>query len=202
MDLFKSTWNFVCRNREHLDCEIFSATRTFLTNKCFLFSINCSLIQGLSSSSIIEGNLKIIMNDFSEEEVIKEMKGFVYYGNTLFQDEDNFELPGGVWLTPTSKSDSIHPKPKYRREHRGINLEKNCHICDLCGKEFVGSKSLWMHKSQVHQGKNHQCTVCLKSFNTSLILKSHIKQIHEGHKFSCIKCQKVTCINLNFDDQI
>ena len=189
MDQIRSIWKFVCKNREHLDCELISATKTFLTNKCFLFSINSSLLQGLSSSGGTEGNLKIIMSEFSEQEIIDQLYGFVFHGD---QDKDELKWPNGIEQTKTSKQHSV--KQKYIREPSKSNLERNCHICDLCGKEFAASKQLWMHQFQVHRGSNHQCTVCLKNYKTSLILQSHVREVHEGQKFCCIKCQKVECI--------
>ena len=193
MDQIMSIWKFVCKNREYLDCELISASKTFLTNKCFLFSINNSLLQGLSrSGDPLEGNLKIIMFEFSEQEIIDQLHGFVYHGD---QDKDELKKPKGIRLTNTSKQHSV--KQKYIREPIKPNLEKNCHICDLCGKDFAASKQLWMHQFQVHRGSNHQCPVCLKNYKTSLILKSHVREVHEGHKFCCTKCQKVECIKFD-----
>ena len=112
MEHFERTWNFVCENREYLDCELVSAKGTFLTNKCFLFSIKSSLFLGLSCSINTEGNLKIIMNEFSEEEVRREMKGFVIFNNAHSRDEDDLKLPEVIGRTTTNKA-SIHPKTKY-----------------------------------------------------------------------------------------
>jgi len=85
-----------------------------------------------------------------------------------------------------------------------LNRHKQIHICmqtgrrlclpyecDLCGKEFLASFDLTMHRKSVHAGeKPYKCEVCQKSFSEKVYLRKH-KSLHAGEKpHKCDVCQK------------
>ena len=80
------------------------------------------------------------------------------------------------------------------------------YLCETCGKDFVRSTSLRIHKEHVHLGEIRNCTIfkkraprkeralcnyCGKSFNQTCHLKEHISSKHtEFRSFKCDKCDK------------
>ena len=80
------------------------------------------------------------------------------------------------------------------------------YLCETCGKDFVRSSSLRIHKEHVHLGEIRDCMIfkkraprkeralcsyCGKSFNQTSILKEHISTRHSGvRSFKCDKCDK------------
>ena len=99
----------------------------------------------------------------------------------------------------------------YKNAFERINHEDDEHaiekyLCETCGKDFVRSTSLKIHKENVHLGQirksvlfkkkaprkeNVLCNYCGKAFNRTGNLKEHISTSHSGvRSFKCDKCDK------------
>ena len=99
----------------------------------------------------------------------------------------------------------------YKNAFEKINHEDDEHaiekyLCETCGKDFVRSTSLKIHKENVHLGQiqksvlfkkkaprkeNVLCNHCGKSFSRTSSLKEHISARHSGARsFKCEKCDK------------
>ena len=83
-----------------------------------------------------------------------------------------------------------------------IQIDKNNHNCEMCGKSFTVKNSLLNHISAVHKGlKEHKCHLCNKAYGYKNILKAHIKNVHEQSdqpkkRYKCEKCD-ITLATLN-----
>ena len=99
----------------------------------------------------------------------------------------------------------------YKNSFEKINHEDDEHaiekyLCETCGKDFIRSSSLKIHKENVHLGQiqksvlfkkkaprkeNVLCNHCGKSFSRTSSLKEHISTRHSRIKsFKCDKCDK------------
>ena len=77
-------------------------------------------------------------------------------------------------------------------QKRPAATPKKRFICNECGKSFVQSFYIKIHKRTVHSGeKSYSCDKCEKSFGTSSNLGSHTILIHsEVRPFPCNQCEK------------
>ena len=93
---------------------------------------------------------------------------------------------------------------KINHEDEEHAIEK--YLCDTCGKDFVRSSSLKIHKQHVHLGlvrecklfkkvsqkkENVLCSYCGKAFSRAYSLKQHIACMHsESKPYTCDICGK------------
>lgn len=64
----------------------------------------------------------------------------------------------------------------------------NC-ICDICGKSFLNSKRLKVHK-RTHDYGNYPCKECGKVLKTKLSKANHMETAHSKRIFKCQICCK------------
>ena len=62
--------------------------------------------------------------------------------------------------------------------------------CDDCGKCYVSSKKLNLHKNTMHGPKSFECENCSKSFAAQSDLNYHMKRSHGVKDEKCPKCKK------------
>ena len=93
-----------------------------------------------------------------------------------------------------------------RNNHEDDEHAIEKYLCETCGKDFVRSSSLKIHKENVHLGQIQKCVLfkkkaprkenvlcnhCGKSFTRTSILKEHMLTKHSRIKsFKCDKCDK------------
>ncbi|CAH2987567.1 unnamed protein product [Chilo suppressalis] len=64
----------------------------------------------------------------------------------------------------------------------------NC-ICDVCGKSFLNTKRLKVHK-RTHEAGNFECTVCGKVLKTKISRSNHMENAHSKRQMKCQICYK------------
>ena len=63
--------------------------------------------------------------------------------------------------------------------------------CNLCGRKFMSSSSLWRHKRENHSTKKiPQCKVCGKKFAYESNLRTHELSHTDVKPFKCNVCEK------------
>ena len=187
-----SIWQYVLRTETFLDCKIFHESGMVLTNKFFL-SYNKQIWNIVKSFDCLE-TCDLIMPEHSEEEIKKELNGFIKLPkvtdfleetslvcthnevNRSFTTEKEFSIELlNDCQEKKSRSQKKKKTPKIIDNSHSFQ-EKGEHIkmqCEICGKSFSHSKQLRMHKYQVHvEGKNlHECLLCKMNFKTKSILR-------------------------------
>ena len=192
-----------------MNCVIFSRKGEHLfTNTCFL-TLQKEFVNMTTLDVYLEDNFtSVIMNDHSEDEIKDYFNGFVVTEHQLSLISEPFESgkesrdfepepleltrEGSIQAKPgetISLSQDLEPLRK-----RSIQAKpggKKSFLCQYCGKEFVNSTKLKVHKFDVHSNnKDYNCSICGKVLKTKTTLYHH-KFIHSEPRFSCIRCSRV-----------
>ncbi|CAG5057418.1 unnamed protein product [Parnassius apollo] len=64
----------------------------------------------------------------------------------------------------------------------------NC-ICDVCGKSFLNSKRLKVHK-RTHESGSYPCNECGKVLKTKTSKANHVESVHSKRTIKCQICMK------------
>ena len=200
MTIIQEMWHFaVNQGKQFMDCLILSNRGTPLfTNICFL-----QLQKGFLNMNLDEKEnfITVIMNDYSEVDIKDLFNGFVVTEHQLSLNEEFIESGTIEEFKETiSQTTEIEPGPVELKEitretvqvKRGV---KKSFLCHFCGKEFLNSIKLKVHKYQVHSNNEEafKCSICYKVMKTKSILYKHMF-IHSEPRFSCIHCSRVWII--------
>ena len=88
--------------------------------------------------------------------------------------------------------DTAHRPSLLRPEHPEAK-----HPCEVCGRKFTKSGSMYKHMRTVHgvgDVKTFQCDVCSKVFKQKCDLKKHLSTVHglgDVKTFQCHVCSNV-----------
>lgn len=193
MTIIQEVWHFaVSQDKQFMDCVIASNKGEHLfTNTCFL-----KLQMEFLNMNFDEKDncVTVIMKDYSVDEIIKLFNGYVItdvidsesgrnqVSENTIRNENNDMEPELVELKERRSNATVQGK-------RGTKKSSLCHVC---GKEFLTSIKLAVHKFQVHSmnEESYKCSICFKVMKTKSILYKHMF-IHSDPRFSCIICSRV-----------
>lgn len=93
-------------------------------------------------------------------------------------------------ITPGEELNQIQADINIKKEEGdGTKDKPKNNICELCGKNFVLSRSLKLHILSIHtEDKPHICKICGKGFPKGYKLRAHIKK-HRTDPYECCICQ-------------
>ncbi len=196
MTIIQEMWHFaVSQGKQFMDCVIFSEKgEQLFTNSCFL-----KLQKGFVNMNFDKEDnfITVIMNDHSEVEIQKLLNGFVATEYQLTSNSYAYENESKELKDTSSKSaqsqDMVPGLVEIKEiTKKGAKTGTKSFFCHFCGKEFLNSVKLKVHKYQVHKPNNEafKCTICCKIMKTKSILYKHMF-IHSDPRFSCNHCSRV-----------
>lgn len=181
-------WSFIRRfGFQFLDCEITTTSGKLLTNKCFL------VISDLIWKSIdhkIDGQCKIFMPSFNDNEIKKELRGFVVprehaldpYQASCGQENQTLRISSSILqsqkkgpvlidqIVERCEANQIPP-----RQLKGPVLNQ---IVKSCESNQISPKTVQVEK-------NFQCEHCGKVFSSSKQCRQHRYQVHKPANNHC-----------------
>ena len=176
VNVINQAWNYVCENREkYLDCVIITNSSKAFTNKCFV-AISKLLKDIPAVTTDNEEQLTLFMPEHSYREVYRDLGGFIL--NKKFESSRSMDLHTQAQIETyqdeTSDWDQANTVAdvKHRNYKRLNQPQPKVYQCDKCGKIFKESRSLRMHRHQVHGENSYACNICSKVFKTGSILGS------------------------------
>ena len=169
-------WNYVCENGDkYLDCVIITKSSKVFTNKCFI-AISKLLKDIPAVTTENEEQLTVFMPEHSYRDVYRDLGGFIL--NKKFESPRSMDLHTQAQIETyqdeTSDWDQANTVAdvKHRNYKRLNQPQPKVYQCDKCGKIFKESRSLRMHRHQVHGENSYACNICSKVFKTGSILGS------------------------------
>ena len=176
VNVINQAWNYVCENREkYLDCVIITNSSKAFTNKCFV-AISKLLKDIPVVTTDTEEQLTVFMPEHSYRDVYRDLGGFIL--NKKFESPRSMDLHTQAQIETyqdeTSDWDQANTVAdvKHRNYKRLNQPQPKVYQCDKCGKIFKESRSLRMHRHQVHGENSYACNICSKVFKTGSILGS------------------------------
>ena len=174
VNIINHVWNFVCENSDkYLDCVIITKSNKVLTNKCFA-AISKLLKDIPAVTTENDEQLTVFMPEHSYRDVYQDLGGFIL--NQKLQSPRSMDLRTQIETCQDKTSDwdqtNTTADVKPRNYKRKTKPQPKVYQCDTCGKIFKESKSLRMHRYQVHRENLYTCNICSKVFKTSSILGS------------------------------
>ena len=176
VNVINHVWNYICENGEqYLDCVIITNSSKVFTNKCFV-AIS-KLLKDIPAVTIDnEEQLTVFMPEHSYRDVYRDLGGFIL--------SKNLESPRSMDLHTQARIETYQDETsdydwdqtntvadvKHRNYKRLNQPQPRVNQCETCGKIFKESKSLRLHRFQVHTENSYACNICSKVFKTSSIL--------------------------------
>ena len=192
IDILQYCWSFIRSvGSKFLDCEITTSSGKLLTNKCFL------VISDLLWKSIgnkIDGQCKILMPRFHENEIREELRGFVVQSE---QEHalDPFQVSCGL---ENQTLRTISSKPPRQTKGPVLNqILKSCEESQIPQKQIKGPvsnqsanscKVNQISRKTVQEIKSFQCEHCGKVFSSSKQCRQHRYQVHKPTNNHCTIC--------------
>jgi DNA-directed RNA polymerase subunit RPC12/RpoP len=90
-------------------------------------------------------------------------------------------------------------------KHSTVHSKVKLFQCDVegCGKSYIRSFQLLLHKKAVHEGVKYECDECGRRFNNKSSMLRHIKVVHlEEKNYKCAKCGVLFAIKGNLTNHI
>ena len=123
-----------------------------------------------------EEQLTVFMPEHSYRDVYRDLGGFIL--------SKNLESPRSMDLHTQARIETYQDETsdydwdqtntvadvKHRNYKRLNQPQPRVNQCETCGKIFKESKSLRLHRFQVHTENSYACNICSKVFKTSSIL--------------------------------
>uniref|UniRef100_A0A1I7V9L1 Zinc finger protein n=2 Tax=Loa loa TaxID=7209 RepID=A0A1I7V9L1_LOALO len=111
------------------------------------------------------------------------------------EKEDFVALPNTYVMNHTDKKPYYCPKcgknfiwSSSLNVHKKIHTGRKSYSCSECRKNFTQPTGLYQHK-KIHTGKQYSCSECGKNFIQFSSLNEH-KKINSGKQYSCLECNK------------